>query len=395
MSSESKTNAVEAQRIFVHEVSSASQDAERTGQAPVELPPQSDIVLLDETSFEAWIAVVGSFLFLFPSFGFMQTIGTIQAYLEMNQLSAYSSRDIGWITGVFTALATLLGIQIGPLFDAYGPRVLGPVGCAIYIPVFFVLAECSEYWHYMVVLGIWGGLGAAIISMVGVAVISKWFVRRRGLAMGIALCGSSIGGVVLPMMLRSCLPRLGWTWAIRILAFIFTGVMMAGLACLYRPTPQHDDAAAAEKLSVARFALNFQALRSWTFVFVTIGLFALEFATFGVFALLPTYAAAARFSTDTGFALISIANGTSTLGRLLPGLAGDIYGHFNVSILMIIFTAVFTGVVLVPFGSTSLGAVYTFAALWGFGSGSFMSLTPVCMGKTCDTKDYGRYFGKS
>ncbi|KAK2040903.1 monocarboxylate transporter [Colletotrichum somersetense] len=135
------------------------------------------------------------------------------------------------------------------------------------------------------------------------------------------------------------------------------------------------------------------ALTSGTFTFVTIGLFALEFAVFGVFSLLPTYATAANFPSDTGFGLVAVANAMSTAGRLLPGLAGDHFGHFNILIAMILVTAIFTGAILVPFGSSSLAALYTFSALWGFGSGSFISLTPVCMGKTCESEDYGRYFG--
>lgn len=325
----------------------------------------------------------------------MQTIGTIQSYLELHQLSSYTSRDVGWITGVYTALTMFLGIQIGPLFDAYGPRFLGPIGCAIYIPVFFVLAECREYWHFMLVLGVWGALGAAIISMVGVVVISKWFVRRRGLAIGIALCGSSVGGVVMPLMLQRLLPRLGWTWSIRILAFMLAGIMTGGALCLQQPQLKNPGSDAPERYRRKKAVLNFKPLTSGTFIFVTIGLFALEFAIFGVFSLLPSYATAAHFSSDTGFTLVAIANGMSTAGRILPGLAGDYFGHFNILLCMILFTAVFTGAILVPFGSSSLGALYAFAALWGFGSGSFISLTPVCMGKTCDTEDYGRYFGVS
>ncbi|KAK2015700.1 MFS general substrate transporter [Colletotrichum eremochloae] len=323
--------------------------------------------------------------------GLMQSIGTIQSHLELNQLSSYSSRDVGWITGAFTSLALFLGIQIGPMFDAYGPRVLGPVGCIVYIPTFFVLAECRVYWHFMLVLGVWGGTGAAILSMVGVGVIGKWFVRRRGLAMGIALCGSSLGGVVLPLTLRSLLPRLGWAWAMRSLAFILAAVMIAGAACLQQSMPVVE--AASENRRRKRVALNFMALTSGTFTFVTIGLFALEFAAFGVFSLLPTYATAANFPSDTGFGLVAVANAMSTAGRLLPGLAGDHFGHFNILLAMILVTATFTGAILVPFGSSSLGALYAFSALWGFGSGSFISLTPVCMGKTCESEDYGRYFG--
>ncbi|KAI1842468.1 hypothetical protein JX265_013725 [Neoarthrinium moseri] len=351
---------------------------------------ESQLALSDESGFKAWLSVVGAFLFLFPSYGFMQTIGTVQSYLELNQLSAYTSRDIGWITGVFTSLALFLGIQIGPILDTYGPRVLGWVGCAIYIPVFFVLAECQTYWHFMLVLGIWGAVGAAIISIVGVAVVGKWFVRRRGLAMGVALCGSSIGGVVMPLMLRELLPRLGWAWSIRILAFLIMGVTIGGVLCMQQ-LPSQPLAPQRRK----RVTLNFGALTSGTFTFVTIGLSALEFAIFGVFSLLPTYAIAANFSADTGFLLVAIANATSTAGRVLPGLAGDHFGHFNVLLCMILFTATFTAAILVPYGASSLSALYAFAALWGFGSGSFISLTPVCMGKTCETDDYGRYFGMS
>lgn len=323
----------------------------------------------------------------------MQTIGTIQSYLALNQLSGYTTTQIGWITGLYTSLSLLLGIQCGPLFDAYGPRLLGPIGCALYIPVFFVMAECSQYWHFMLTIAVWGGFGAAIISTIGVAVIGKWFVQRRGLAMGIALCGSSIGGIIMPLMLRSLLPRVGWAWSIRVLAFINAAVMIVGSVCLQQPLPQQNSAA-SEQRRRKRIALNFMALTSKTFTLITLGIFALEFAMFGVFGLLPTYATAANFPASTGYALVAIANGTSTFGRLLPGLAGDYFGHFNVLVCMILCTAAFTGAILVPFGSTSLKALYVFSALWGFGSGSFISLTPVCMGKTCETEDYGRYYGK-
>ncbi|KAI1074257.1 riboflavin transporter MCH5 [Whalleya microplaca] len=396
MAASQSSSCIQLQEIPVSKGSPDDDSATRrlTVNTVIESPsqtPQSGS--LEETSAKAWLSVVGAFLFLFATYGFMQTIGTVQAYLEQNQLSSYTSRDIGWITGVFTSLAMFLGIQIGPLFDTYGPGFLGPVGCVIYLPVFFVLAECSKYWHFMLVLGIWGAVGAAILSMVGVAAIGKSFVRRRGLAMGIALCGSSIGGVVMPLMLRKLLPILGWTWSIRILAFILSAVMIGGALCLQQPFQKRQGSEASERHRRKRAALNFIALTSGTFTFVTIGLFALEFAVFGIFSLLPTYASVAQFSSDTGFVLVAIANATSTAGRLIPGLAGDYFGHFNVLLCMILCTAAFTAAILVPFGSTSLGALYAFSALWGFGSGSFISLTPVCMGKTCETEDYGRYFG--
>lgn len=321
--------------------------------------------------------------------GFMQTLGTLQAYLELHQLSEYSSRDIGWIAGVFTSLALFLGVQIGPVFDTFGDAFLAPLGCVLYIPVFFLLAQCEKYWQFMLTLGVLGGIGAGIFSVVGVGVIGNRFVRRRGVAMGCALSGSSIGGVVMPLMLRSLLPKVGWAWSMRAVAFLIAFASIGGVMCLRRLSPRRRSAA-----RYSGVALNFSVFTSGSFVFVTLGLAALEFAVFGMFSLLPTYAIKSSFSSGTGFLLLAIANATSCMGRLIPGIAGDRIGHFNMLLCMILFTAVCTTIILVPFGSSSLGAIYAFAAIWGFGSGSFISLTPVCMGKICHADDYGRYFGR-
>lgn len=315
----------------------------------------------------------------------MQTIGTIQSYLQLHQLSSYTTGQIGWVTGVYTALALFLGIQIGPVFDAFGSQLLGPLGCAIYIPVFFVMAECTQYWHFMLTLGIWGGFGAAIISTIGVSAIGKWFVRRRGLAMGVALCGSSIGGIVMPLMLRNLLPTMGWKWSIRALGFLVAAVLIAGSICLQQPLPQRPASQASETHRRRRVALNFIALTSGTFAFITIGIFSLEFAIFSMTGLLPTYATVANFPPDTGFVLVALMNALSSLGRLLPGVAGDHLGHFNVLICMVLITATVTAAIFIPFGSTSLKALYAFSALWGFGSGSFISLTPGAQSLLCPT----------
>ncbi|KAM5354548.1 hypothetical protein ACJ41O_001195 [Fusarium nematophilum] len=53
----------------------------------------------NESSLNAWLCVLGAFTFVIPSFGFMQSVGTIQSYLKFNQLEGYSTGDIGWITG--------------------------------------------------------------------------------------------------------------------------------------------------------------------------------------------------------------------------------------------------------------------------------------------------------
>ncbi|EFQ32430.1 monocarboxylate transporter [Colletotrichum graminicola M1.001] len=123
------------------------------------------------------------------------------------------------------------------------------------------------------------------------------------------------------------------------------------------------------------------------------GAFLIEFVLFGVTGLLPTFAIAVGFGSEVGFSLIAILNGASCLGRITTGMVGDRLGHLNFLITMISIVIIITGVIFVPFGTKHIGALYTFAALWGYGSGSFLSCSPVCVGKTCEPKDYGRYVG--
>ncbi|KAK2043950.1 MFS general substrate transporter [Colletotrichum somersetense] len=287
-----------------------------------------------ESSPLAWVCVIGSFLFLYPSYG--KACGTVQSYLQQNQLSVYSSSDLGWISGIFTSLCLLLGIQTGPLMDAYGTKFLAPISVTLYFPMFFALGECTEYWHFILCLGVLGGIAVALTATVAIAVIGKLFNRRKGLAMGIALSGSSVTkGAV----------------------------------------------------------LNFSPFQSSPFRFIAAGSFLIEFVLFDVTGLMPTFAMAAGFGSEAGFNLIAILNGASCFGRITTGMAGDRLGRLNILITMISFTILITGVILVPFGTKHIGALYAFAALWGYGSGSFLSTTPVCVGKTCEPKHYGRYVG--
>ncbi|KAK1978113.1 major facilitator superfamily transporter [Colletotrichum cereale] len=345
-----------------------------------------------ESSPLAWLCVFGSFLFLYPSYGFMQSVGTVQSYLQQNQLSAYSSRDLGWISGIFTSLCLLLGIQTGPLMDAYGTRYLAPISVALYVPVFFAMGECTEYWHFILCLGVLGGIAVALTATVAIAVIGKLFNRRKGLAMGVALSGSSLGGVTISLLLRSILPRLGWQWSMRVMGILATSVMTLGVIC-FLPYPRLSTPVSGEPKGKKGAMLNFSAFQSLAFGFMTMGSFLLEFVLFGITGLLPTFAIAAGFGSDVGFYLIAILNGASCLGRVTTGMIGDRLGHLNVLLTMISITIVVTGVIFVPFGTKHIGALYAFAALWGYGSGSFLSGTPVCVGKTCEPKDYGRYIG--
>lgn len=217
----------------------------------------------------ALVVLFGAFLALFPSFGFMVSIGTLQDYWQFHQLSTYSSRDIGWIPSIFVYLALSLGICVGPLFDMYGPRWLLLSGSVAYVVMTFLLAQCSEYYQFMLCLGFLGGPAGAALTTTSMATVSHWFKIRRGLAAGLAMVGSSFGGVVIPLVLRATLPRYGYAWSVRILAFIFLACLTVSNILMKPRLPPSPDAKKQRIFSLRLFGQP-------NFSFLTVSVFGIE-----------------------------------------------------------------------------------------------------------------------
>ncbi|KAF4949768.1 hypothetical protein FGADI_8636 [Fusarium gaditjirri] len=331
-----------------------------------------------EKTVRVWICVFGSFLALIPTFGFMNSLGTVQAYLSMNQLHDYSEGEVGWISGLFLFLSLILNVQVGPMVDVHGPNVIGPVGAVLYVAMFLLMAECRNYWHFMLCLGVFGSIGAAMTMVVAIAIVGKLFVRKRGLAMGITLAGSSIGAVIFPIILRSTYPNLGWQWSMRIMAFISAGLLLPAILCFTTFNKIYKSSTSGQP-SPKSSTLNFTAFQSPAFCFVTAGIFMFEFVIFSISGLLPSISTRVGFTAENGYTLLSIVGAASTFGRIIPGIIGDKYGHFNVLLATLVFTIIFMGALLVPFGTKSATALYAWSAIWGFGSGSFLSITPGMM----------------
>lgn len=340
-----------------------------------------------EGGLRAWLVVASACLMLFPSFGFMVSIGTVQDYWAQHQLSHMSTRDIGWIPSLFVYLSLALGIWVGPLFDRYGPRWIALTGSMAFSTMIFLLAECDRFWQMMLCCGVLGGFSGAALTTTSLAVVAHWFKERRGLTQGIAMMGSSAGGLAIPLVLRTSLPKYGYAWSLRMLGCVFLlCFIMANILIKARIPP----CAAAKNKAITSFSI-YADLRLSLF---TLSVFGFEVVLFGGLGIMPTYATlSTTFPSDTGFYLIAVLNGSSCLGRLLPGYAADKIGRFNTLFVMILFTLLWMLGLWLALGTTSLPALYAFAALFGFGTGSWMALTPACVGQLCRADEFGRYYG--
>lgn len=199
-----------------------------------------------EGGLRAWLVVTGSFSIISGTFGLISSVGLFQAYWQEHQLSRYTTRDIGWISAVNVFFNLFLGVQIGPLFDRYGPRGLVAAGSVVYVASLVLLAQCRVYWHLMLVYGVLSGASSAFLTTTALAVVAHWFERKRGVASGVAFVGSSVGGIAFPLILKSAFEHLSWAWSIRLVALIVLVLMVIGNLCVRGRLPPRKNGGAVD-----------------------------------------------------------------------------------------------------------------------------------------------------
>ena len=107
---------------------------------------------------------------------------------------------------------------------------------------------------------------------------------------------------------------------------------------------------------------------------------------------LATYAISKGMTESKSYILLTIFNATGVLGRLVPGILADKFGHFNVMVLMLIGFSLSMLILWLPFGSNH-GVLYAFTAICGVFSSSILSLTPVCLGGITPVHKFGQRYG--
>lgn len=333
---------------------------------------------------EAWLVVLGSFMGLFGSLGLVNTIGTFQAYIETNQLKDYSSGNVGWIFGMFAFLTFFCGVQIGPIFDARGPRLLIFAGSICEMAMMILLGFCTKYWHFMLVLGVLGGVGASLIFTPAISAIGHFFYEKRGVATGMAATGGSIGGIAFPLILEALFPKIGWAWATRVVALICLIAFGFANLLIRSRLPQ-------KPFSKENVLPDFRIFRDIRFALTTASVFFIEWGLFIPISYISSYALDHGFSNSFSYQILAILNVGSFFGRWLPGFFADFLGRFNTLIATVALCLLCNACLWLPAGS-SMALLVIYALLFGFSSGSNISLTPVCVGQLCKTEHYGRYY---
>lgn len=125
--------------------------------------------------------------------GVLNTFGAYQTYYETQELFSASSSTISWVGSVQSSLLLVLGLLTGPLYDAGYFHVLLPAGSFLIVFGQMMLSISHEYYQVLLAQGICVGIGAGLIFIPGVAILSTYFDKKLAIANGIAAAGSGVG----------------------------------------------------------------------------------------------------------------------------------------------------------------------------------------------------------
>ena len=136
--------------------------------------------------------------------------------------------EFGWPRGVtagaFSAgflVATLFTPCIGLLMDRAGPRVVLPLGVVLVSSGMGLAPLVHHPWHLYLTFGVLVVGGSVCISYIGHALfLPQWFVRQRGLAMGIAFSGVGFGSILLLPWMQRLIGQIGWRHTCLVLAVL-------------------------------------------------------------------------------------------------------------------------------------------------------------------------------
>jgi MFS family permease len=320
--------------------------------------------------------------------------------------------DFGWGRGEimvgFTIYFLLTGLAaplVGSLVDRYGVKGVISVGALLTGLGFASLNLLQSIWHFYVAQFFIGAGTAAIGQVPASAMVSNWFVKRRGTAIGIMSTGIGVGILVLaPLTGGYLIPNFGWRVSYLALA-IFTWVLIPLALFVVRTKPADmglypdgievtEDAAEAEASRLASQGLSLKmALGTSAFWLIAVTFFISGFSSLGVIQNQVPHL------QDIGFPLATAANALtalglgSAIGKFTFGWLCDLIKAKYACAISIVLLAVGAVILMSVKPASPLAIIWLCAITLGLGAGGWLPTMSVLTNINFGLKSYGAIFG--
>jgi MFS family permease len=309
-------------------------------------------------------------------------------------------RDFGWSRTTVTSGNAISKLLIGPLFgfaagwivDRFGPRRLMIAGILMAGGALVGLAHTSALWMFYLfyVLNALGYVcGGPLPNQV---LLSRWFNKARGKAMGFAYLGIGIGGYLVLRLSPQLVSAFGWRGALQTLGIIIVAIAFP-LAWFVRDEPtvaRENDPRAALGQPTGATTIG-SVFRDGAFYLLAIGSMCSIAAVGGTNQHLKLFLSLdLKYSQDASATIASTVLACSIAGRLLMGWLAD---RIPRKYVMLIIYALVAGSIPLLFATGSPASLYVFAVVFGLGLGGEYMIVPLIAAELFGVRVLGRLLG--
>jgi MFS family permease len=309
-------------------------------------------------------------------------------------------RDFGWSRTQVTSGNAISKLLIGPLFgfaagwivDRFGPRRLMIVGILMAGGALVGLAHMTALWMFYLfyILNALGYVcGGPLPNQV---LLSRWFNKARGKAMGFAYLGIGIGGYLVLRLSPRLVEAFGWRGALQALGIIIVAIALP-LAWFVRDEPsvagaESPDPPASKPTTVVPMGGVF---RDGAFYLLAIGSMCSIAAVGGTNQHLKLFLSLdLKYSQDAAASIASTVLACSIAGRLIMGWLAD---RIPRKYVMLLIYALVAGSIPLLFAVGSSASLYAFAVVFGLGLGGEYMIVPLIAAELFGVRVLGRLLG--
>jgi MFS family permease len=302
-------------------------------------------------------------------------------------------QEFGWSRAQVTSGNALSKLLVGPLFgfiagwiiDRFGPRRMMMSGILMAGIALIGLSMMTSLWmfYFFYLFNALGYVcGGPLPNQV---LLSRWFDKNRGKAMGFAYLGIGVGGAVVPLLAYWLTARMGWHNALFALGVLIILVAMPMAYFVKEPKGSHSTVNKEPQIPIRGILL------SVPFFLLAIGSMCSIGAVGGTNQHLKLF-----LSLDVGYAqaevakIISLVLVGSIAGRLIMGWLADRFPKKYV--MLLIYMLVACSIPLLFFAS-SPGVLYLFALIFGIGVGGDYMIIPLMAAELFGVRVLGRVMG--
>ncbi|XP_074167824.1 monocarboxylate transporter 11 [Sminthopsis crassicaudata] len=184
-----------------------------------------------------WVVAGSAFVVNGLSYGLLRSLGL--ALPALAEHFDQSTQDTSWVSAITLAVQQAASPVGSALSTRWGARPVVMAGGLITSLGFILSAFANSLLHLYLSLGLLAGSGWALVFAPALGTVSRYFSKRRVLAVGLALTGNGVASLLLAPVLQLLLDAFGWRGALLLLGA--TTLHLTPCGALLRPLPLSGD----------------------------------------------------------------------------------------------------------------------------------------------------------